>query len=100
MSEMESLKKLHEELSPRGFAVLAVNVEEKAEIITGLPAEIQSTLPPLVFHSPGEEIWSYNVSSLPLSLLVSKEGTIVKIYYGSYRWSAKSLEKEFGHFLN
>lgn len=93
MSEMASLKALHQTLSPRGLDVLAINIDDSLEQILRLSPKRLDSLPPLFFHSPsGRGLSEYRVSALPFSVVIDKTGKIIKTFYGAYEWNAQSFE--------
>jgi thiol-disulfide isomerase/thioredoxin len=79
------LEQLREELGPRGFEVLAINVDEfeadAHEFLRQLPVTY-----PVVRDASGDSPASYGILGMPTGFLIDREG-IVRLIHQGYRKS-------------
>ena len=78
--EIPALKKLQEELGPRGFSVLALSVDEGGPSIVASLANQQKINYPVVMATPLIARQFGGIYTLPTSFLVNRQGHIVKKY--------------------
>ncbi len=94
MEEMPSLTMLENHLKKKGFLLLAFNIGgDRTESLAGKIAS--SKLPQnLVFNFSKNQLKSYSVDSIPLSILIDKKGKIYKVYHGPQNWMDLSILRE------
>ncbi len=84
LTEMPSLKMLENHFSERGLLVLAFNLGETSEVKTKLSEKGYPRN--LIFQARKEHLQLYQTDSLPLSILIDREGKVRKVYEGSRDW--------------
>jgi thiol-disulfide isomerase/thioredoxin len=94
MEEMPQLKMLEEHLRDKGFVLLAFNIEGEEGDSVG--AKIANSKLPrnLVFNFSKEQLKSYQVDGIPLSVLINKKGRVAKVYQGAQDWMDLSILRE------
>jgi cytochrome c-type biogenesis protein len=105
--EMPELQKLYNELGGKGLVVLAVNVDFAADPqaagfaqaleivrprIQGFLAQSGITLP--VYLTDGEAQAELGVDRIPFSVLLDREGGVVRVYAGYSPESIKDLRQQ------
>jgi peroxiredoxin len=83
--EMPVLQRLHEELGPRGLAVVGINAREDAATLRRYATELRLTFP-LVFDRDGTINRQYGVVGLPTTFLISRDGHAVAFGVGARDW--------------
>ena len=85
MEEMPSLRALEDHFGPQGFLLLAFDVAGDGESIRG---QMDGRKYPknLVFNFNKDNLAPYGVDSLPLSILIDREGLVKKVYRGPRQW--------------
>lgn len=98
LEEMPSLKLLEQQLDPKKFVLIAVNVDgEKAR---GTVDALGNQLPKnTVLTFKEKELDPYGVSALPFSVLVDADGVVRKAYLGSRDWAKPFVVEEIKKFL-
>ncbi len=87
LKEMPALYKLHEKYAPRGFAVLAFNMDDMPE--QGLEAlkKIGGTVPFPLYRGYEQAVFShFPVEGLPFTVLMNREGKVVYAQPGERDW--------------
>ncbi len=88
--EMPGMEKLWQKYRDQGFVVLAVSSDE------GSPARVETFVRkfdlsfPVLLDPDGEIGALYNVSSLPATFLIDRQGRVVSRVTGSEDWSSKA----------
>lgn len=93
LEELPDLKRLYENYKSRGFALLAVSMDEEPGDVSPFVKENGVTYPVLL--SSGETPEGYRFPGIPAAFLISPEGRIVQRYLGqqSYGELAADVEK-------
>jgi cytochrome c biogenesis protein CcmG, thiol:disulfide interchange protein DsbE len=86
--EMPVLQRLHEELGPRGLAVVGVNAREEVATLRRYATELRLTFP-LVLDRDGTINHQYGVVGLPTTFLVGRDGRAVAFGVGARDWGSK-----------
>ena len=93
LEEMRVLRQVHDQWREKGLVVLSINMGESAARVRGYVKRYALSFPVLL--DPNTELFvKLDVRTLPTSLLVDKDGTIVAKKVGAFL-STESLEKEF-----
>ena len=80
--EIPTLKKLHEELGPQGFAVLGLSVDEGgSKIVNKLVEQEQINYPVLMADRSTANDFG-GIAGIPTSFLINRDGNVVKKYPG------------------
>ncbi len=80
--EIPTLKKLHEELGPEGFAVLGLSVDEGgSKIVKKLVEREQINYPVLMADRSTSNDFG-GIAGIPTSFLINRQGNVVKKYSG------------------
>ena len=82
LREMPEFEDAYQELHDKGFTVLAVNREERADNINAFADEVGGLSFPLLLDEDGDIQWEYNISSYPTSYLLDENGVIVFVSPG------------------
>ena len=75
------MSKLHETYSSQGLVIVAVNLDKKRELANDFLAEFS---PPFIvaFDPSGKAAEAFDVSAMPSSYLVNRNGTILVSHAG------------------
>jgi len=86
VAEMPSLDRLHRRLRDEGLVVLAVAVDEDADVLRRWVEARRLTL--AILHDPrGRDVAArYGVSGYPVSFLVDRDGRVLENYVGPVEW--------------
>jgi peroxiredoxin len=86
--EMATLSKLHDEFARQGLVVCGINTDSsKAPLEAALK---KSPVPYLILHdADGAVAAEYQVGSLPKTMLIDKQGVVVRTWFG---WSGADEE--------
>lgn len=99
MEEMPSLSMLEQHFKNQGFVLLALNIGESgSEVLKGkFP---RSKMPGnMVFKFPKEQLKPYSIDSIPVSVLINKQGKISKVYRGPQNWMSISTLQDIEKLL-
>lgn len=89
-AEMPAMEQLYKELGPRGLRIIAVSIDD------GDPRDVASFVQDLgltfdILHDQSGDIQRvYQTTGVPESLLLDKDGVIVKKVIGEHPWSSPS----------
>jgi cytochrome c biogenesis protein CcmG/thiol:disulfide interchange protein DsbE len=89
-AEMPAMEQLYKELGPRGLRIIAVSIDD------GDPRDVASFVQELgltfdILHDQSGDIQRvYQTTGVPESLLLDKDGVIVKKVIGEHPWSSPS----------
>jgi peroxiredoxin len=99
VAEMPSMQKLYQELKHEDFELLAVSVDESgAEAITPFMEKHKLSFPVLL--DPRGDIKSlYQVTGIPESFLIDKDGIIVEKVIGPRDWAAAGAISYFQNLI-
>lgn len=87
------LEALRQELGPRGFEVLAVNVDEFAPDALRFLEDLNVTYP-LVRDGSGETPAKYGILGMPTGFLIDRTGTVRLIHQGYRKSDGAALREE------
>lgn len=98
MEEMPALRELENKLGPKGFVLLAFNVEgENPQLLSQTPEELLPTR--LIFEFNQDSLDPYGVEVIPLSVLINKSGAVERLYLGPREWAAPKMVQEIEKLL-
>src|SRR5512142_1084497 len=82
-AEMQSIEKMYQEYSDRGFTVLAVNMtrQDNPDAILPFATRLELTFP-LLLDENGEVERAYQMQSLPSSYFIRRDGVINEVVIG------------------
>lgn len=95
---MPSINALHQELGPRGLAVLLVNVAEKSELVAKTVRERRYTIP-VALDSDGGVSQAYAIRGTPTTFLVGRDGRLLARAIGPRPWREKAGRALFDALL-
>ncbi len=84
------LEQLRQELGPRGFEVLAVNVDEFEPDALGFLSDVPVSYP-VVRDAAGDTPLRYGVPGMPTGFLIDREGVVRLIHQGYRKSDGASL---------
>lgn len=88
---MPSLSRLHRHFIKDNFALLTVDVQEKADRVRGFSKE--KGLPfPILLDEDGQVSFDYGIRSHPAAFLIDKRGVILGFAFGYREWDAKEMK--------
>jgi peroxiredoxin len=104
--EMPAIQRLYDSLSPHGFTVLAVSVDnaalsfgDPAEAVRGFITEYNLTFPILL--DPDNRIQGvYQVTAMPTTYVIDRDGIIRERFLGPREWDQPEFEAEIRALLN
>jgi alkyl hydroperoxide reductase subunit AhpC len=88
-----AIEQLHQDLSPRGLSVLAVNIQESRSTVATWVREKKVTIP-VVLDAEGETTRQYGVIATPTVFLIDRQGRLVGRVVGPRDWTSPA-----GHAL-
>lgn len=93
IESLPHLGKLYQEKQDKGVKVFAVNVaEDKAKVEMFLKSK--NVTVPVLLDSKGDAAEKYNVSSLPQTVVIGKDGTVKKVFVGLGADSFEQIRNE------
>jgi thiol-disulfide isomerase/thioredoxin len=79
--ELPALKAVQDEFAARGFTVIAVNVDKEPALADRLIARVQPNYP-ILLDPESEVMGAFDVMAMPTSVLIDREGRMVKLHTG------------------
>ena len=79
--EMPLLEALHQRYEPLGFTMLGINVEEDSSLADGFLRDTPVTFP-ILYDRENTVSKSYDVISMPTTIIVDREGNVRFIHHG------------------
>ncbi len=97
LEEMPSLKMLENHFAEKGLLVLAFNLGEEPNV----KAKLNEKGYPrnLIFQFRKDNSKSYATDSLPISVLIDREGKVNKVYEGARNWADIQYIREIEELL-
>jgi len=86
MEEMPSLAKLEKELAGKPFLLLALNADDEKPGVHGITAG-QGVPQNLIYDFARTSLNTYEVDSIPLSVLIDRKGIIREVFLGPRDWT-------------
>ena len=96
--EMPSIQKLHEKMQDRDFIILAVSIGEKENAVKNFIEKNNYTFPVLL-DPDNQAAQDYDISGIPTTLLVDKEGKVVFRETGSRNWASTEIIEQIEELL-
>jgi len=93
-----TIEQLHREYKDKGLVVLAVDIEEKPEVVARWVKEKSLTMPVLL-DVDGKVNDAWGVTSTPTVFLVGRDGRLVAKAIGSRPWMSDKGRQLFAHLL-
>jgi len=91
--EMPYLQKTYEDWTDKGLVFFSIDVGDRFNSVTGYVGRNKLTFPVLVDGS-GELALGYGIWSFPTTMLIDRDGTILKIQIGAFS-SPQQIETKF-----
>jgi cytochrome c biogenesis protein CcmG/thiol:disulfide interchange protein DsbE len=86
--EMPTMERVYDALSPQGFRIAAVSVDDgKPDDVVAFARELDLSFD-ILHDRSGRVQQTYQVFKLPESFLVNRDGYIVKRIIGAYDWNS------------
>ena len=99
VAEMPSMEKLYQELKDEGFELLAVSVDESgAEVVTPFIKKHKLSFPVLL-DTQGDINSLYQLTGIPESFIMDKDGIIVEEVIGPRDWAASGAISYFRNLI-
>ncbi len=89
-SEIPSMQALYEELEPKGFEIVAINLQEPLSTVAPFVEEYGMSFTVLL-DSSGEIGGTYGASSIPTTYIIDRKGFAVSGVIGSIRWDTPQM---------
>ncbi len=99
LEEMPQLKMLESHFGSKGFLMLAINVEEKPKEKVKNRISKEAMPMNMIYNVAKSYLGPYKIKSLPLSILIDKEGKIFKVFVGSQNWMDLKMIREIDGLL-
>ncbi len=90
--ELPAFEKLYQEYQDLGVEILAVNVDSEAEKANVLLDDIEVSFP-VLFDTSGEVSQLYDVSAMPTTVLIDRDGNVRLLHPGYRKGDEKKYEK-------
>ena len=88
--ELPGLQRLYETLSPEGLELIAINIQERPELVENFLRNLSVSLP-IGYDATGDASLSIGVRGLPVTYLVDKRGYPLGIKIGIIEWDAPEV---------
>jgi len=89
--EMPSLEKLWEKFRAKGVVVVAVAVDRRSEEVETFARRLGLTFP-ILLDTEGTVRRDYEVTALPMTYIIGKDGKISGRIFGSREWAGKDAD--------
>lgn len=98
--EIPELKAMQSELSPKGFEVVGVSIDDidSVSLVESFATE-QEINYPIILDPHGRLSTMFRTVAIPMTILLDREGTIVWMKYGVIRSNDPSLREAIGKAL-
>ncbi|GAC30202.1 TlpA disulfide reductase family protein [Brumicola pallidula] len=90
--ELPAFEALYQEYQDLGVEILAVNVDDEADKANVLLQDIEVSFP-VLFDTSGEVSQLYDVSAMPTTVIVDRDGTVRLLHPGYRKGDEKKYEK-------
>jgi len=89
-SEMPSMEAVYQQLKDKGFEILAVNLGESKDKVSGFMNEYKLTFPSVLDERQiaGSQ---YNIRAIPTTYIIDRRGLIVARLVGSINWNTPKI---------
>jgi peroxiredoxin len=85
-----TVEQLHRDLTPRGLAVLAIDIQE-GQSVAAWAKEKKVTIP-ILLDADGEVTRQYGVIATPTAFLIDREGRLLGRLIGPRDWSSPAAK--------
>jgi thiol-disulfide isomerase/thioredoxin len=89
-TEMPSMEALYGRLKGRDFEILAVDAQERPSEVTAFLRQYRLSFPS-VLDSAGRVSRLYNITALPTTFILDREGNIILRLVGSINWDTPEI---------
>lgn len=89
-AEMPSMERLQAELEGLPFSIVAVNVQEREDVVRRYLDESGFTFP-VVLDRTGRVAAEYGVRGIPTSFFISPDGTVLGMLVGTREWDGAGV---------
>ncbi|MDH3687592.1 MAG: TlpA family protein disulfide reductase [Myxococcales bacterium] len=97
--EMPAMERLHRELGPKGLAMWAVSVDDRAEPVAEFRERLGLTFP--ILHDPAKEASErYDARRFPESWIVGRDGRLVARFIGPREWDSPVYLEQIAALLD
>jgi peroxiredoxin len=96
--EMPAMDRLYRALSPEGFEMLAVSVDEETELVEAFRQRLGVSFP-ILLDPAQNAARAYQTTGFPESLLIDQEGMIVERYIGPRDWDHATYAERIRRLL-
>jgi peroxiredoxin len=96
--EMPAMERLYQELSPQGFELLAISVDDTSEPVRAFQDRLALSFP-ILMDSDQVVAKRYQTYRFPESLLVDADGTVVERYIGPREWDDEAYVSRIQRLL-
>ncbi len=90
--ELPAFEALYQEYQDLGVEILAINVDDEAEKANVLLQDIEVSFP-VLFDTSGEVSQLYDVSAMPTTVIVDRDGNVRVLHPGYRKGDEKKYEK-------
>jgi peroxiredoxin len=90
--ELPAFEALYQEYQDLGVEILAINVDDEAEKANVLLQDIEVSFP-VLFDTSGEVSELYDVSAMPTTVIVDRDGNVRVLHPGYRKGDEKKYEK-------
>jgi peroxiredoxin len=96
---MPSLVKLYNEFQNKDLIVLAIDVQEKREIVKKY-AEKKNLPFPVLLDTDGKVAYDYGIRSHPAHFLIDREGKLIGVAMGARDWASVESRNLIGFLVD
>jgi peroxiredoxin len=96
---MPSLVKLYNEFKTRDLIVLAIDVQERREIVKNY-AEKNNLPFPVLLDTNGKVAYDYGIRSHPVHFLIDRKGRLIGVAMGARDWASAESRNLIGFLVD
>jgi len=96
--EMPSMEKLHKRFKDKNFAMIAIDLQEPAEVVKKFFKKYKLTFTALL-DSKGEVGTRFGIRSIPTTFILDKTGRIIGKVVGAREWGSKKAIALFEYLI-
>ena len=102
VQEMPEFEKLYQKYHGKGLSIFAISIDQKGKtaVEAFLKKENLKLTKPIRLHPDGHVPRAYQLRWLPVTIVVGRDGRIIKTVLGARPWGSQEIMKSFDYLLN
>jgi len=102
VQEMPEFEKLYQKYHGKGLSIFAISIDQNGQpaVEAFLKEENLKLTYPILLDPDGHVARAYQLRWLPVTIVVGRDGRIIKTVLGARPWGSKKVMKSFDYLLN